>query len=98
MQRSEDEHRRLVQRLKRVEGQVAAIRRMVEEAQDCPKVLVQISAARGALGKVGEVMLRDHVEHCVADAVNHGTDTERRARVEELVDLMGRFSGLGAGT
>lgn len=95
MKRTETEQRRLLQRLKRVEGQVVAIRRMVEMEQDCTKVLVQISAARGALSKVGQVMLRDHVEHCVTDAMQHGSEEERATRAEELVELMGRFSGLG---
>jgi len=95
MKRTPSERKKLVARLKRVEGQVAAVRRMVEADAHCPEVLTQIAAARGALGKVGQVLLRDHVAHCVTDAIGHGDEAERRASIDELMDIVGRFSGLG---
>lgn len=95
MKRSTADRKRLVQRLKRIEGQVSAIRRMVEEDTHCTDVLVQIAAARGGLGRVGQLMLRDHINHCVAEAVTNGTEAERTATVDELIGLVGRFSGLG---
>lgn len=93
MKRDEASKRKLLQRLKRVEGQVAAVRRMVEEDTYCVDVLVQIAAARGALGRVGELMLKDHVAHCVSDALQHGDEVERRDKIDELVDVVARYSG-----
>jgi len=95
MRRTEAERKKIVARLKRVEGQVAAVRRMVEEDAYCVDVLTQIAAARGALGKVGQLLLRDHVDHCVTDAIDHGDAATRRQSVDELIDLVSRFSGLG---
>lgn len=95
MKRDEAERKKLIARLKRVEGQVAAVRRMVESDAYCVDVLTQIAAARGALGKVGQVLLRDHVEHCVTDAIGTGDTAARQQSVDELMDIFGRFSGLG---
>lgn len=87
--------RKLLTRLKRIEGQVAAIRRMVEDDAYCVDVLVQIAAARGALGKAGTVLLGSHVEHCVRDAFEHGDADERQAKVDELMDVFARYAGVG---
>ena len=89
------ERKKLLARLKRAEGQVAAIRRMVEEDAYCVDVLLQLQAARGALGKAGQVLLRSHVEGCVHDAFTRGDESERAAKVDELMDVFGRYSGLG---
>lgn len=94
MQLSPDEKKRLITRLKRAEGQVAAVRRMVEDDKYCVDVLVQVSAARGALGRVGQVILRNHVETCVQSALAHGDDADRRKKIDELMDVFARFSGL----
>lgn len=87
--------RRMLTRLKRIEGQVAAIRRMVDDDTYCVDVLVQIAAARGALGKAGTVLLGSHVEHCVRDAFEHGDAEERQAKVDELMDVFARYAGVG---
>ena len=60
--------RKVTQRLKRVEGQVGGVLRMVEDNRYCIDLLTQISAMRAALHKVEEEILRDHLNHCVADA------------------------------
>jgi len=72
-------------RLRRVEGQLKAIGRMVEEEVYCIDVLQQIAAVRGALKKIGTRLLESHVDHCVYDAIASGTETERRRKVDELV-------------
>ncbi len=86
--------RRMLTRLKRIEGQVAAVRRMVDEDSYCVDVLVQIAAARGALGKAGTVLLGAHVEHCVRDAFERGDAEERQAKVDELMDVFARYAGV----
>jgi DNA-binding FrmR family transcriptional regulator len=78
----------LLNRLKRVEGQVRGIARMVEEDTYCVDVLTQISAAISALEKAGLVLLADHIRGCVTDAVSTG-DGERS--VNELVGVVERF-------
>lgn len=86
------EQRKLIARLKRAEGQVTAIRRMLEEDQYCVDVLTQISAARGALAKAGEAVLANHVETCVRDAFASGDPDEAARHVDELLDVFGRFA------
>lgn len=79
-------------RLKRIEGQVGGLLRMVADDRYCVDVLIQISAVRSALHKVEEQILRDHVSHCVADAFATGNPIEQRHKVEELVETIGRMT------
>jgi len=90
--------KKLLARLARAEGQVAAVRRMVDEDRYCVDVLVQLSAARGALAGVGEQVLRRHIETCVAAAMARPDEAERQAKIDELMDVFARFSGIGKGT
>ena len=82
----------VIGRLKRVEGQVGGLIRMVEEDRYCVDVLIQINAVRAALHKVEEQILRDHVSHCVAGAFASGDVVEQRHKVEELVATVGRMT------
>jgi DNA-binding FrmR family transcriptional regulator len=79
-------------RLKRIEGQVGGLLRMVENDRYCVDVLIQINAVRAALHKVEEQILRDHVSHCVAGAFATGDVIEQRNKVEELVKTVGRMT------
>ena len=79
-------------RLKRIEGQVRGVLRMVEQDRYCVDVLTQVSAVRAALHKVEEQILRDHVSNCVAGAFVSGNPVEQRHKVEELVDTIGRMT------
>jgi DNA-binding FrmR family transcriptional regulator len=65
---------------------------MVEEERYCVDILTQIRAARAALRRVEQAVLRDHVEHCVAQAIRSGDPAEQRKRVDELLDVLGRFA------
>ena len=74
-------------RLKRIEGQVRGVHRMVEEERYCADTLVQISAVQESLRAVAQVLLRNHLEHCAADAIR-SNDRDRRERMyEELTEL-----------
>jgi DNA-binding FrmR family transcriptional regulator len=88
--------KKLLTRLKRVEGQVAALRRMVEDDAYCVDVLLQISAAQGALGKAGQLMLGSHLRTCVTSALEGGDPEAREETVQELMDVFSRYGGLGA--
>ncbi len=79
-------------RLRRVEGQVRGLVRMVEQERYCVEILTQIRAARAALKRVEDSVLREHVEHCVSQAIRSGSAAEQHRKVEELVSVLGRFS------
>lgn len=79
-------------RLRRIEGQVRGLVRMVEDDRYCVEVLTQINAVRAALHKVEEQVLKDHVSHCVAGAFATGDLVEQRHKVEELVETIGRMT------
>jgi DNA-binding FrmR family transcriptional regulator len=80
----------LLRRFNRLNGQVTGISQMVEDERYCPEVLTQLSAAIAGLEKIGFILLREHVKHCVADGINAG---EGDAYLDELVATIQRFSG-----
>jgi len=75
-------------RLRRIEGQLRGLQKMVEEDRYCIEVLTQVAAVKAALDRVALLLLQDHVEHCVADAIRSGDSTDK---VQELTDAVGRF-------
>jgi DNA-binding FrmR family transcriptional regulator len=78
----------LLTRLRRVEGQVRGVARMVEQDKYCVDILNQIAAINAALDKVGMRLLTDHVRGCVVEAVDA---TDRGEKVEELVGVVERY-------
>jgi len=87
--RSDEEKKNLLNRLKRIEGQVRGIQKMIEDDRYCVDVLVQISAINAALKKVGLTMLERHTNHCVADAIQSGNGEES---IAELMKVIEQFS------
>jgi DNA-binding FrmR family transcriptional regulator len=79
----------LQNRLRRIEGQVRGVQRMVDEEAYCIDVLTQIASVVAALEKVGTILLKDHIEHCVRESIENGEDTEER--MEELTAAVERF-------
>ena len=79
-----------LKRLKRIEGQVRGLARMVEQDRYCIDVVTQIGAVRAALRKVEEEVLRDHVGHCVEGAIASGNKSQQRRKIAELMDVLGR--------
>ncbi|HVK81318.1 MAG TPA: metal-sensitive transcriptional regulator [Verrucomicrobiae bacterium] len=76
-------------RLKRIEGQVRGIARMVEEERYCIDVLTQVRAARAALARVEAALLKDHLAHCIEGAIVSGDAGEQRKKAAELIELLG---------
>ena len=74
-------------RLKRIEGQVGGLQRMVEEDQYCPDILVQLSSVQEALRAVGQARMRNHLKHCVTLAVRKGRKADAEAKYDELIEL-----------
>ena len=77
----------VLNRLSRAIGHLESIKRMVESGRDCSEVLVQLSAVKSAISNTGKVILQDHIEHCIVDAVQCG-DMEA---LEELNKAIDRF-------
>ena len=77
----------VINRLSRAIGHLESVKRMVEDGRDCTEVLVQLAAVRSALSNTAKVILKDHIEHCLADAVSTG-DLES---VEELNTAIEKF-------
>jgi CsoR family transcriptional regulator, copper-sensing transcriptional repressor len=81
----------LLKRLRRIEGQVGGIERMIEDDRYCIDVLTQITAAQAALDKVALGLLDDHARHCVVG----GPDSKKEERTEELMAAVGRMMRRG---
>lgn len=62
----------VVNRLSRAIGHLEAVKKMVEEGRDCSEVLIQVSAVKSAINNIGKIILQDHIENCVVDAVETG--------------------------
>ena len=80
-------------RLRRIEGQVQGLQRMIEGDAYCVDILLQISAVQGALEQVQKLLLGRHIESCVADALRTGIERERQQKIDELLDVFSRFGG-----
>lgn len=77
----------VINRLARAIGHLEKVRKMVENGEDCSEVLIQLSAVRSALNNTGKIILQDHIEHCLVDAVESG-DSQA---IKELNEAIERF-------
>ncbi|MGH7818526.1 MAG: metal-sensitive transcriptional regulator [Candidatus Binatia bacterium] len=84
-------------RLKRIGGQIAGIHRMIEAETYCVDILVQIAAVQAALAQVGKLLLGRHIETCVSEAIRGGSASDRRAKIDELMEVFARYGRLGGG-
>ncbi len=83
---STHKHRKkVIDRLSRIEGHIRGIKKMVEEDRDCPDLLHQIAAVKAALNKTGELILEDHIESCLIDAVKQGSTEEYVQNLKEAI-------------
>ena len=80
-------------RLRRIEGQVQGLQRMLDNDAYCVDILLQISAAQGALEQVQKLLLGRHIESCVTDALRSGSRGDRQQKLDELLDVFSRFGG-----
>lgn len=87
--RSDGEKQAVINRLRRIEGQVRGIQKMVEDDRYCVDILVQISAINAALKKVGFSVAERHAKHCVSHAVKSGDGEES---IDELINIMKHFA------
>ena len=81
-----------LKRLRRIEGQIRGLHRMVAEDCYCADILVQVSSVQEALRSVGRELMRNHLRHCAASAMKHGSPEQAEAMYAELLDLMYKYS------
>jgi DNA-binding FrmR family transcriptional regulator len=81
---------KVLARLRRIEGQVRGLTKMVEEERYCIDVLTQVAAAKAALESVSVALLEDHMHHCVADAIKAGDGTEKVREVSAAIERLVR--------
>lgn len=81
-------HHDELNRLRRIEGQVRGIQRMIEEDRYCIDILTQIRSILGAIRKVSDSVLGRHLHHCVADALASGDDSEKEEKLREVITVL----------
>ena len=84
---SHEHTKAVLNRLSRAIGHLESIKKMVENGRDCSEVLIQLSAVKAAINNTGKVILQDHIQHCLVDAIESGDMTE----IEELNKAIDRF-------
>lgn len=77
----------VLNRLSRAAGHLDSVKRMVEDGRDCSEVLIQLAAVRSAIGATAKIILKDHIEHCIVDAVDSGDSSA----LDELNRAIERF-------
>lgn len=86
--RSEEEYKKLVNRLNRIEGQVRGVKRMLAEDAYCTDILIQVSAINAALNSFNKMLLAEHIRTCVAEDIRQGKDETIDELVMTLQKLM----------
>jgi CsoR family transcriptional regulator, copper-sensing transcriptional repressor len=77
-----------LRRLRRIEGQIRGLQRMVEEDRYCADILTQVSSAQEALRAVARALMRNHLTHCAAHTIRAGSAEERQAMYDELLGMI----------
>ena len=77
----------VINRLNRAIGHLESVRNMVEDGRDCTEVLIQIAAVKSAINNVGKLILTDHIEHCIVDAIEENDEDA----IKNLEDAINKF-------
>ena len=84
--------RSVLNRLKRIEGQIRGLQRMVEEERYCADVITQVSSVQEALKGTAKSLLHNHLKHCATEALKSGDPAQAESMYSELMELMGRVT------
>ncbi len=84
-------HTEQITRLKKIEGQIRGVQRMIEDGRYCIDILNQLQAVEAAVKRVEANILRKHLQGCVATAVRTGSEREQDAKLDEIIQLLFRF-------
>lgn len=76
-------------RIKKVEGQLGGIRKMLTEDKPCDEILIQLNSAKAALQKISQIVLEDHLDHCVVGAIQEG---DAEIQIESLKRALGQYT------
>lgn len=79
------QQKQVINRMSRIIGHAEAVKRMIEEGKDCSEILIQITAVRSALNNVGKLILEDHINHCVLEAIEN-KDKEPLEKLNAAID------------
>lgn len=82
----------IIKRLNRIEGQVKGIQKMIEDERYCVDILVQISAIRSAINRVGNIILENHIKGCVSNSIKEGETQESEELISELMETINKFT------
>ena len=85
-----DDHKKALDRINRIEGQVKGIRRMIEEERDCFDVLKQIAASAGAMKSLGALILEDHLRGCVSQAIRSHEGEDKL--IDQVMEVFDKFA------
>ena len=78
-------------RLKRIEGQVRGLIKMIEDGKSCEEILIQIGSVKAALHKAGQVILEGHLHHCVLDGIREGKEDETIKKLSSAIEQFSRI-------
>lgn len=88
MENTDKTHKNILLRLKRIEGQIRGIQRMMEEEADCMDILTQVSAVKAAINQVGIIVFEKHAQECIVKAMD---EEKKEESLKEIVNMMGRL-------
>ncbi len=77
-----------LKRLRRIEGQIRGLQKMVEEDRYCPDIIIQVASAQEALRSVARQLMKNHLQHCAAHAIREGNEEAAQATYDELLELI----------
>ena len=81
----------VINRLKKIEGQVRGLIKMIENDKSCEDILIQIGSAKSALHKAGQVVLEGHLHHCVLDGIREGKEEETIKKLSSAIEQFSRI-------
>ena len=81
----------VINRLKRIEGQIRGIINMVNDDKSCEDIIIQIGSAKAALHKTGQMVLEGHLQHCVLDGIRSGNEEETIAKLSSAIEQFSRI-------
>lgn len=89
-QHTHETNKKIINRMSRIIGHTKSIKKMIEDNRDCSQVLIQIAAVQSALNGVGKILLNEHIDHCVINAINSDEDSKTEI-LQELSDAIDKF-------
>lgn len=78
-------------RLKRIEGQIRGVQKMIEDRRYCVDIITQLQSISAAIAGVQELVLKKHLEHCVAEAMRSGREEDKREKIDEIMTILKNF-------